>query len=61
MYSLSGHYGNPTFYSQAVPEEKCLTFKRLRWSRGSVLAFGIQVRDIFRAKKSSALLPLEGK
>jgi hypothetical protein len=42
---------------------------RLRWSRGSVLAFGTQVRGfkpgrsrrIFRAKKSSAHLPSEGK
>ena len=41
---------------------------RLRWSNGSVLAFGIQVRGfapsrsrrIFRAKKSSAFLPSEG-
>jgi hypothetical protein len=39
--------------------------KRIRWSRGSVLAFGTQVRGftpgrnrrIFRAKKSSAPLP----
>ena len=44
-------------------------YKRLRWSRGSVLAFGTQVRRfkpgrsrrIFRAKKSSACLPSEGK
>jgi hypothetical protein len=43
--------------------------KRLRWSRGSVLAFGIQFREfehgrslrIFWAKKSSARLPSEGK
>jgi hypothetical protein len=43
--------------------------KRLRWSRGSVLAFGTQVCGftpgrslrIFRAKKSSAHLPSEGK
>jgi len=44
--------------------------KRLRWSRGSVLAFGTQVRGFapgrsrrtFRAKKSSsARLPSEGK
>ena len=42
---------------------------RLRWSRGSVLAFSAQVRGfkpgrscrIFRAKKSSARLPSEGK
>jgi hypothetical protein len=41
----------------------------LRWSRGSVLAFGTQVRSfkpgrslrIFRAKKSSTRLPSEGK
>ena len=35
---------------------------RLRWSRGSVLAFGTQVREavgFFRAKKSSARLPSE--
>ena len=41
------------------------TRKRLRWSRGSVLAFGTQVRvfkvGFFRAKKSSAHLPSEGK
>jgi len=43
--------------------------QRLRWSRGSVLAFGTQIRGfslgrsrrIFRAKKSSARLPSEGK
>ena len=43
--------------------------KRLRWSRGSVLAFSTQVRGfnpgrsrrIFRVKKSSACLPSEGK
>jgi hypothetical protein len=43
--------------------------KRLRWSRGSVLAFGTQVRGftpgrscrIFRGKKSSARLSSEGK
>ena len=42
---------------------------RLRWSRGSVLAFSTQVcgfkpgrsRQIFTAKKSSAHLPLEGE
>jgi hypothetical protein len=42
-----------------------LLLKRLRWSRGSVLAFGTHVRGfapgqsrrIFRAKKSSARLP----
>jgi hypothetical protein len=41
----------------------------LRWSRGSMLAFGTQVHRftpgrslrIFRAKKSSARVPLEGK
>jgi hypothetical protein len=44
-------------------------FERLRWSRGSVLAFGTQVRGftpgrshwIFRAKKFSAYLPSERK
>ena len=43
--------------------------RRFRWSRGSVLAFGTQVRGfrpgrsrrIFRAKKSSARLPSEGE
>jgi hypothetical protein len=43
--------------------------KRLRWSRGSVLAFGTQVRGFtpgrsrrnFRAKNSSAHLPSEEK
>ena len=43
--------------------------ERLRWSRGSVLAFSTQVRGfkpgrsrrIFRAKNSSARLPSEGK
>jgi len=42
---------------------------RLRWSRGSVLAFGTQVRglkpsqsrQIFKGEKSSARLPSEGK
>jgi hypothetical protein len=45
------------------------SLKRLRWSRGSVLAFGNKVRGfkpgrsrrIFRTKKSSARLPSEGK
>ena len=48
----------------AVPSRE-----QLRWSGGSVLAFGTQVRGfapgrsrrIFRAKKSSAHLPSEGK
>ena len=43
--------------------------ERLRWSRGSVLAFSTQVREfkpgrsrrIFRAKKTTARLPSEGK
>ena len=43
--------------------------ERLRWSRGNLLAFGTQGREfkpgrsrrIFRAKKSSARLPSEGK
>jgi hypothetical protein len=43
--------------------------QRLRWSRGSLLALGTQVRGfkpgrsrrIFRAKKSSARLPSERK
>jgi hypothetical protein len=43
--------------------------KRLWWSRSSVLAFGTQVRGfapdrsrrIFKAKKSSARFPSEGK
>ena len=53
------------------PEPPPLIFfqQRLRWSRGSVLAFSTQVRGfkpsrsrgIFRAKKSSACLPSEGK
>ena len=38
-----------------------LLVQRLRWSRGSVLAFGTQVRGVFRANKSSARLPSEGK
>ena len=53
--------------------DRCLSYiyiyKRLRWSRGSVLAFSTQVRRfkpgrsrrIFRAKKSSARLPLGGE
>ena len=44
-------------------------YYRLRWSRGSVLAFSTQVRGfkpgrsrrIFRANRSSARLPSEGK
>jgi hypothetical protein len=47
----------------------CVELQRVRWSRGSVLAFGTQVRGfkpgrsrrIVRAKKSSARLPSEGK
>jgi hypothetical protein len=40
-----------------------LRYKRLRWSRGSVLAFGTQLCGFkfLRAKKSSACLPSEGK
>ena len=46
-----------------------MCFRRIQWSRGSVLAFSTQVRGfkpgrslrIFRAKKSSACLPSEGK
>jgi hypothetical protein len=46
-----------------------IVVEQLQWSRGSVLAFGTQVRGfkpgrsrrIFRVKKSSARLPLEGK
>ena len=49
-------------------ETYCL-LKRLRWCRGSVLAFSAQVRGfklgrsrrIFRAKKSLARLPSDGK
>jgi len=56
-----------------LKEEKHFQFvmprDRLRWSRGSVLAFNTQVREfkqsrsrrIFRAKKSSARLPSERK
>ena len=48
---------------------KYLNISVYRWSRGSVLAFSTQVRGfkpgrdrrIFRAKKSSAHLPLEEK
>jgi len=47
----------------------CGLGKQLRWSRDSMLAFGTQVHGftpgqscrIFRAKKSSARLSLEGK
>ena len=46
-----------------------LNYIDIRWSRGSVLAFSTHVRGfkpgrsrrIFRAKKSSARLPSEGK
>jgi hypothetical protein len=44
-----------------------VTSKRLRWSRGSMLAFGLQVRtqpkpsDFSGRKKSSAYLPSQGK
>ena len=56
FYTLYLHF---TFYILIY----CI--KRLRWSRGSVLIFSTQVRGfkpgrsrrIFRAKKSSALLP----
>ena len=49
--------------------ELAVYLERLRWSRGSVLAFGTQVRGFkqteavgfFRAEKSSAHLPSEGK
>jgi hypothetical protein len=53
----------------SVPFLCVLFLNRIRWSRGSVLAFGTQVRGlkhcrsrrIFKAKKSSARLPSEGK
>ena len=48
-----------------VTASKLRRRQRLRWSSGSVLAFGTQVRPKnpthFRAKKSSARLPSEGK
>ena len=54
---------------QVDPDIAYIDIYRLRWSRGSVLAFSTQVRGlkpgrnrrIFRAKKSSAHLPSEGK
>jgi hypothetical protein len=57
------------FSSSAIKLANLIFNKRLRWSRGSVLAFGTQVRGfkpgrsrrILRAKKSSARLPSEGK
>ena len=57
-------------WSQSTDRFSRITImERLRWSRGSVLAFSTQVRGfkpgrilrIFRAKKSSARLPSEGK
>ena len=52
-----------------VITQRVVVIPRLQWSRGSVLAFSTQVRGfkpgrsrrIFRAKKSSARLPSEGK
>jgi hypothetical protein len=59
-----------TYFCNRIYSSKLHTGEKwLRWSRGSVLAFGTQVRRfapdrsrrIFRAKKSSARLPSEGK
>ena len=56
--------------TSATTNSRCLISKiRLRWSRGSLLAFSAQYRRfkpgrsrrIFRAKNSSARLPSEGK
>jgi aspartyl/asparaginyl beta-hydroxylase (cupin superfamily) len=61
------HLHNPHTLSAPFqqPNDSYKDTKRLRWSRGSVLAFGTQVRGFkpgfFRAKKSSARLPSEGK
>jgi hypothetical protein len=60
---------NTVFHSYLLCYNLLINSKWLRWSRGSVLAFGTQVRGfapgrsrwIFRAKKSSARLPSEGK
>jgi len=62
----------PEDLSPYSPESITFTYPEpqwLRWSRGSVLAFGTQVcgftpgrsRRIFRAEKSSVHLPSEGK
>jgi hypothetical protein len=68
--SLTFGYANTTIFYISENLSQCHWItERLRWSRGSVLAFGTQVRGfkpgrnrrIFLAKKSSALLPSEGK
>ena len=56
-----------TYSTIVVFQKRYIDSGRLRWSRGSVLAFSTQVRGfkpgrsqrIFRAKKSSARLPSE--
>ena len=66
-YSISNLY--PLTPANPCNFVKSIQVQRLRWSRGSVLAFSTQVRGfkpgrsrrIFRAKKSSARLPSEGK
>jgi hypothetical protein len=62
-------YFDVTKYAGRIKMFCYMRLQRLRWSRGSVLAFGTLVRgfkpgrsrQIFRAKKSSARLPSEGK
>ena len=60
---------NTVFHIYVLCYNLLMNSKWLRWSRGSVLAFGTpfrgfapgQSRWIYRAKKSSARLPSEGK
>ena len=68
--TCSGDCSHHTFSTLLCTDFSHIYFvRRLRWSRGSVLAFSTQVRGfkpdrsrrIFRAKKSSARLPSEVK
>jgi len=67
--AATDHTQAHTISDRKINMYEALVKHRLRWSRGSVLAFSTQVcgfkpgqsRRIFRAKKSSACLPSEGK
>jgi hypothetical protein len=69
LEDFNAKLGRENIFKPTIGNESLHQDERLRWSRDSVLAFGAQVRGfkpgrsrrIFRAKKSSARLPSEGK
>jgi len=69
MHNMSQHVGSMQFGHMIILLQLILNDVASWWSRGSVLAFGTQVRGfkpgrsrrIFKGEKSSARLPSEGK